>query len=89
MISVQKTSLKTGAFQYRDTRLRRSLYFFTVYMSEFAINKLVDRGSLTTRSIITNTQDFLRKPAPQACLGGQLQEQEGRRVRRVIGKQEG
>ena len=37
----------------------RPVYFYTVDMSEFAINKLVDRGSLTTRSIITNTQDFL------------------------------
>ncbi len=37
----------------------RPVYFYTVDMSEFAINKLVDRGSLTTRSILTNTQDFL------------------------------
>jgi lysine-ketoglutarate reductase/saccharopine dehydrogenase-like protein (TIGR00300 family) len=37
----------------------RPVYFYTVDMSEFAINKLVNRGSLTARSIITNVQDFV------------------------------
>lgn len=37
----------------------RPVYFYTVDMSEFAINKLADRGSLTARSILTNVQDFV------------------------------
>jgi len=37
----------------------RPVYFYTVDMSEFAISKLANRGSLTARSILTNVQDFL------------------------------
>jgi hypothetical protein len=41
-----------------DTRVR-PVYFYTVDMSEFAVNKLANRGSLTARSILTNVQDFV------------------------------
>lgn len=34
----------------------RPVYFYTVDMSEFAANKLTNRGSLTARSILTNVQ---------------------------------
>ena len=45
---------------YRVTgELVRPVYFYTVDMSEFAISKLSDRGSLTARSILTNVQDFV------------------------------
>jgi hypothetical protein len=37
----------------------RPVYFYTVDMSEFAVSKLADRGSLTARSILTNVQDFV------------------------------
>ena len=37
----------------------RPVYFYTVDMSEFAVNKLANRGSLTARSILTNVQDFV------------------------------
>jgi hypothetical protein len=37
----------------------RPVYFYVVDMSEFAANKLADRGSLTVRSILTNVQDFI------------------------------
>jgi len=37
----------------------RQVYFYMVDISEFAANKLNDRGSLSARSIITNVQDFL------------------------------
>jgi hypothetical protein len=39
--------------------LVRPVYFYTVDMSEFAVNKLANRGSLTARSILTNVQDFV------------------------------
>jgi len=37
----------------------RQVYFYMVDISEFATNKLSDRGSLFARSIITNVQDFI------------------------------
>jgi len=37
----------------------RPVYFYSVDMSEFAINKLANRGSLTAHSILTNVQDFI------------------------------
>lgn len=37
----------------------RPVYFYSVDMSEFATNKLANRGSLTARSILTNAQDFV------------------------------
>lgn len=41
-----------------DDRVR-PVYFYTVDMAEFAVNKLANRGSLTARSILTNVQDFV------------------------------
>ncbi|HVO67664.1 MAG TPA: hypothetical protein VMT12_14405 [Syntrophales bacterium] len=37
----------------------RSVYFYSVDMSEFAVNNLADRGPLTTHSILTNVQDSI------------------------------
>ena len=37
----------------------RKLYFYCVDISEFAVNKLTDRGSLSSRGIVTNVQDFI------------------------------
>ena len=37
----------------------RPVYFYTVDMSEFAANKLANRGSLAAHSILTNVQDFV------------------------------
>ena len=37
----------------------RPVYFYTVDISEFAVGKLRDRGSLSAISIVTNAQDFL------------------------------
>ena len=37
----------------------RPLFIYTVDVSEFAINKLSDRGSLSATGIITNAQDFV------------------------------
>jgi lysine-ketoglutarate reductase/saccharopine dehydrogenase-like protein (TIGR00300 family) len=41
-----------------DNRVR-PVYFYSVDMSEFAVSKLADRGSLTARAILTNVQDFV------------------------------
>ncbi len=37
----------------------RPVHFYTVDISEFAVGKLHDRGSLSAKSIVTNVQDFL------------------------------
>ena len=37
----------------------REVFFYIVDISEFTINKLSDRGSLSSRGIVTNVQDFL------------------------------
>ncbi len=37
----------------------RPVYFYSVDMSEFAVSKLANRGSLTARAILTNVQDFV------------------------------
>lgn len=38
----------------------RPVYMYTVDIQEFAVNKLSDRGTLTAKSIVTNTQDFVK-----------------------------
>jgi Uncharacterized conserved protein len=52
------TGNMTPSWQMRDGRLR-PVYFYTVDISEFAVGKLRDRGSLSVNSIVTNAQDFL------------------------------
>lgn len=37
----------------------RQVYFYCVDISEFTVNKLADRGSLSARGIVTNVQDFI------------------------------
>lgn len=37
----------------------RQVYIYCVDISEFAVNKLGDRGSLCVKSIVTNVQDFV------------------------------
>ena len=37
----------------------RPLYIYSIDISEFAVNKLFDRGSLSAISIVTNAQDFI------------------------------
>ena len=37
----------------------RPLYFYSVDIAEFAVNKLRDRGSLSVKTIVTNVQDFI------------------------------
>ncbi|MGE4299888.1 MAG: hypothetical protein AB7E47_17865 [Desulfovibrionaceae bacterium] len=53
------TGNMTPSFTVAADKSVRPVYFYSVDMSEFAINKLADRGSLMARSILTNVQDFL------------------------------
>jgi len=62
-MATQLHSIATGnmtpSYRVMDDGAVRPVYFFVIDMSEFAANKLADRGSLTARSILTNTQDFV------------------------------
>ncbi len=62
-LATQLHTIATGnmAPSYRveeDGRVR-PVYFYSVDMSEFAVSKLADRGSLTAKAILTNVQDFI------------------------------
>jgi hypothetical protein len=48
----------TPAYTVRDGRVR-PVYLYSVDISEFAVNKLRDRGTLSAIPIVTNIQDFL------------------------------
>ena len=37
----------------------RPIYLYTVDADEFVVNKLLDRGSLSATTIVTNVQDFI------------------------------
>ena len=37
----------------------RPVYLYTVDADEFVVNKLLDRGSLSATTIVTNVQDFI------------------------------
>ncbi len=53
------TGNMTPAYRVLPDGRVRPVYFYSVDMSEFAVGKLVDRGSLTARAILTNVQDFV------------------------------
>lgn len=52
------TGNMTPSYQVVDGQVR-PVYFYVVDISEFAVNKLHDRGSLSVTGIVTNIQDFL------------------------------
>lgn len=49
----------TPSFRVMEDGTVRQTYFYVCDISEFVINKLSDRGSLTSRGIVTNVQDFI------------------------------
>ena len=53
------TGNMTPSFRVMPDGTVREVYFYTVDISEFAVNKLADRGSLSARGIVTNIQDFV------------------------------
>lgn len=62
-LATQLHAIATGnmvpSYQVTGEGRVRPVYFYIVDMSEFAVDKLANRGSLTARTIITNVQDFL------------------------------
>jgi len=62
-LATQLHAIATGnmvpSYKVLDDGTVRPVYFYSVDMSEFAVGKLANRGSLTARSILTNVQDFI------------------------------
>lgn len=52
------TGNMTPSYQVVDGAVR-PVYFYVVDISEFAVNKLKDRGSLSVTGVVTNIQDFI------------------------------
>lgn len=69
-LATQLHSIATGnmtpSYQVRDGVVR-PVFFYSVDISEFAVNKLHDRGSLSVTSVITNVQDFMVNLARNLC----------------------
>ena len=53
------TGNMTPSYKVLNGNQVRPVFFYTVDMSEFAADKLANRGSLTARAILTNVQDFV------------------------------
>lgn len=49
----------TPTYRVLEDGTIREIYFYTVDTTEFAVNKLGDRGSLGAKGIVTNVQDFV------------------------------
>lgn len=59
MLHTIATGNMTPSYRVLDDGTVRQIYFYCVDVSEFAVNKLTDRGSLSARGIVTNVQDFV------------------------------
>lgn len=59
MLHTIATGNMTPSYRVMSDGTVRQVYFYCVDVSEFAVNKLGDRGSLSARGIVTNVQDFV------------------------------
>ncbi len=53
------TGNMTPSYRVTEDGTVRPVYFYSVDVSEFSVNKLRDRGSLGVKTIVTNVQDFV------------------------------
>jgi len=59
MLHTIATGNMTPSYRVLSDGTVRPVNFYCVDVSEFMLNKLADRGSLSARSIVTNVQDFI------------------------------
>lgn len=59
MLHTIATGNMTPSYRVLPDGTVREVYFYCVDISEFTVNKLSDRGSLSARGIVTNVQDFI------------------------------
>ena len=63
MLHTIATGNMTPSYRVLPDGTVRQVYFYCVDIAEFAVNKLIDRGSLASRGIVTNVQDFIANVA--------------------------
>lgn len=59
MLHTIATGNMTPSFRVLSDGTIRPVYLYTVDADEFVVNKLLDRGSLSATTIVTNVQDFI------------------------------
>ncbi len=59
MLHTIATGNMTPSFRVLKDSTIRPIYLYTVDADEFVVNKLLDRGSLSATTIVTNVQDFI------------------------------
>jgi len=59
MLHTIATGNMTPSYRVLKDGTVRQVYFYCVDISEFTVNKLSDRGSLSAKGIVTNVQDFV------------------------------
>ena len=57
----------TPSFRVLPDGTVRQVYFYCVDVAEFTVNKLSDRGSLSSKGIVTNVQDFVTALSRDLC----------------------
>lgn len=59
MLHTIATGNMTPSFRVTRDGSVRPVYFYCVDADEFVVNKLIDRGSLSATTVVTNVQDFI------------------------------
>ena len=59
MLHTIATGNMTPSFRVLKDKTVRPVYFYAVDADEFVVNKLLDRGSLSATTVVTNVQDFI------------------------------
>ena len=59
MLHTIATGNMTPSFRQTEDGSIRPLYLYAIDIDEFAVNKLLDRGSLSATTMVTNVQDFI------------------------------
>lgn len=63
MLHTIATGNMTPSFRVLPDGTVRPVYLYAVDAAEFVVNKLLDRGSLSATTMVTNVQDFITKVA--------------------------
>ena len=59
MLHTIATGNMTPSYRVMEDGTVRPVFLYTVDADEFVVNKLLDRGSLSATTIVTNVQDFI------------------------------
>ena len=59
MLHTIATGNMTPSFRMLEDGTIRPVYLYTIDIDEFVVNKLLDRGSLSATTMVTNVQDFI------------------------------